>query len=164
MKLSTTTSEPIEVEIDEATHTLRRLSIADFATLAEKLRGLNAKAAKVSLLTLKNTGGLSEDKLPMIIREFTKEPSYAEVRRWVHTPPGTIAALELAGLDSGAMAGVGHFDLFDLCQRVAFPGEDEDEPTGTIPNSQAAGVTGSTGSESSAASPTTTPASETPAG
>lgn len=161
MQFTTTTSAPIEIEIDSEPHELRRLTIDDFGTLASKLRAINVGRAAAQLNVLRNKGGISEDQLPMIVAEFTKEPAYVVVSRWIYTTAGARAALELAGFPAAAIDKVSPQALHELAHDVAF-GMDEAEADGTVPNSQALGETAPTGAASSGASPTTTPDSATP--
>lgn len=147
MTLNTLTAPPIEREVDGVRHEFRRLTVRDFAVLAERLHTLHVERSQ-QWLEMLNGSGLQPDQLPMVVRELDRRPSFTETRRWLFTTEGALAAVELTGPSGFDVNAMDYNDAHLLALDVAglLDGPSSAESGGDVPLSETSTDVATTGS------------------
>ena len=72
----------------------RKLTRRDIHALAVKIREMKRQEAQLHLAALLKAG-VTQDQLPLIVMDLTRDPSEPEIIRWIHTPTGITAVLSV---------------------------------------------------------------------
>lgn len=143
MELSSAIGAPAIRRINGTAYSIPRVTLADWAAL-QGILGLEISAKVPAWAKIARESGLNAELTAVMLREIDRSPSFTDCTRWVFTPVGAAAVLEIVLPRSSPALSVEQLQATmsatelvhlaaDCCQLIGSTREKDDDPLPLAP-------------------------------